>query len=378
MDGTWLIIIIIVLCILTFVYFNNRKKRKLAKQQYEYNMATFTFCNTLTDCGQNGLKEGNYFLLLKDKKAISLNTYENGKIDEQNTFAITEKSIFATDQKERVAILEPAQNSIILYEIQTSEEIKLSIPYDIEPKCILLNNENVFVGGRMGKEMLVQYHIQSETWYNLKIPRKVSLFGKAVDDLLIKGNFLIAIDNIVIPKFLLIYKLNSTGKLEFSHSRMLKSNSSYECISQGRITPKYLGLISSTINDGTDEEHITIYADLNLVRSFAISVEVGRKRNFNDFLLIENKLFIANRKKGLGVFEIKDSYFKGSKDGFDIFNENERVSENEVNYKQYKNGEIIRLTTIPNELKIILTIRNKEGEISHEIVNVECSKNINH
>jgi len=107
----------------------------------------------------------DYFLLLKDKGTISLNTYENGKIKEQKTFAISEKSIFATDQKERVAILDADQNSIILYEIQTAKEFKLSIPYDIKPKCVLLNNENLFVGGEMGKELLVQYHIQSEKWY---------------------------------------------------------------------------------------------------------------------------------------------------------------------------------------------------------------------
>ena len=106
-------------------------------------------------------------------------------------------------------------------------------------------------------------------------------------------------------------------------------------------------------------EHITIYADLNLESSFAISA----KENFNDFLLIEDKLFIANREKGLGLFEIKDSYF--NKDWF-----NTKISENKVNYKQYKNEEIIRLTIIPNETKIILTIRNMRGIIRYEIIDV--------
>ena len=325
-------------------------------------MTTVAFCSTLTTCGQKGLEEGNYFLLLKDKGQISLNTYENGNIKEQKTFAISEKSIFETDQKERVAILDPVQNSIILYEIQTSKEIKLSIPYDIKSKCILLNNENLFVGGEMGKEILVQYHIQSEMWYKLEIPKDVSLWGKAVDDLVINDNFLIAIDNIVLPKYVLFYSLNSTDKLVFSHSKKLKSNSSYESISQGRITPKYFGLISTTMNHGTRAEHITIYADLDLKRSFAISVIIREKENFNDFLLIENKLFIANREKGLGLFEMEDSYFKESN------NYNTRISED--NYKQYENGEIIRLTIIPNETKIILTIRNKGGEINHEIIEV--------
>ena len=305
----------------------------------------------MTVCGQNGLTESDYFLLLKEKMQISLNTYENDKIKEQETFAISEKSIFATDQKERIVILDTAQNSVILYEIQTSKEIDLSIPYDIKPKCVLLNSENLFVGGEMGKEMLVQYHIPSQMWYQLEIPEGVSLWGKAVDDLVIRDSLLIAIDNLIIPKYVLFYHLNTTGKLIFSHSKELKSNSSYESITQGRITSKYLGLISETMNHGTVAEHITIYADLDLKRSFAISVTVKQKRNFNDFLLVENKLFIANRERGLGLFEIEDSYFKESKDRFDNFNV--RISEDKVNYKQYKNGEII------NRQNNIDTFRNR-------------------
>ena len=90
-------------------------------------MITLTFCSVLTTFGQNGLKEGNYFLLLKDKEIISLNTYENNKINEKNTFAISGKTIFTTDQKERVAVLDTVKNVVTLYEIQSSKKIELPI-----------------------------------------------------------------------------------------------------------------------------------------------------------------------------------------------------------------------------------------------------------
>ncbi|MCL1932656.1 MAG: hypothetical protein FWF53_02420 [Candidatus Azobacteroides sp.] len=101
----------------------------------------FAICFILTSC-KDGLTEENYFLLLKDKETISLNTYGNNKIKEKKTFVISEKSIYATDQKERVAILDTAKNAITLYDIKTSKETELSIPYDIEPRCILRNNSN--------------------------------------------------------------------------------------------------------------------------------------------------------------------------------------------------------------------------------------------
>ena len=157
---------------------------------------SLTFCSILTTVGQNGLKEGNYFLLLKDKDVISLNTYENNKINEKNTFAISEKTIFTTDEKERVAVLDTAKNLVILYEIQSSKKIELPIPYDIKSKTILIVDDNLFVGGEMGEEALVQYNIQSDKWYQLEIPKDISFKGKAIDDLVINDSLLIAIDNV--------------------------------------------------------------------------------------------------------------------------------------------------------------------------------------
>jgi hypothetical protein len=169
------------------------------------------------------------------------------------------------------------------------------------------------------------------------------------------------------PKYILYYHLNSNDKLNFSHFKELKSNSSYESIHKARITNSYLGLLSSTLNHGTVREHITIYSDLNLLTSFAISVEYKRNMTFKDFMLIGDTLFIANSSKGLGVFKIQKSNFKESKYG--IFNA--EIKESQVSYKKIKNGEIINFTRIPNEQKIILTIKNSNGKIRNEIRDIK-------
>jgi len=194
------------------------------------------------------------------------------------------------------------------------------------------------------------------------------MWGKAVDDIVINDSLLIAIDNIVVPKYILFYHLNSTERLALSHFKELKSNGAYESISKGRITPKYLGLFSKTYSGYVGPyEHITIYEDLDLTSSFVISTEArgGNFQIFNDFLLIGDKLLIAHREKGLGVFEIKNSYFKVSQNRFDF---NVGVEEDKVDYKEYGNENVIRLTQIPNTTKIVLTIESNGKDIRHEIV----------
>jgi hypothetical protein len=327
------------------------------------------FFSIITFFGQNGLKNGNLFLLSTKDNAISINSFEKNKINEIKLFSISQKSIYTTDQKERVAILDTSKNEVAIFDVHSSKQIKLSIPFEIKPKTVLLNQDNLFIGGELGKEILIQYNLQNEKWYQLNIPKEVLFFGKAIDDLVVNDSLLIAIDNIVTPKYILYYQLNSFDKLSFSHFKELKSNSSYENIHQARITNEYLGLFSTTLNHGNVMEHITLYADLDLVYSFAISVKYKRKRNINDFLLIGNKLFIANRSKGLGVFKIKKSYFKKGNYDFDTFNYN--IEENLVKYKKYRNEEIIQFTKIPYESKIVLTIKNNKSEIRNEIINVK-------
>lgn len=322
--------------------------------------------------GQNGMKIGNLFLLLKDRKTLSINSFENDKINELKSFSISEKSIYTTDQKERVAILDTANNSATIFNLKTSEEIKLTIPYEIKPKTILLNDDNLFIGGEMGKEILTQYHLQNEKWYQLEIPKEVVFFGKAVDDLVVNDSLLIAIDNIVMPKYVLFYRLNSNSKLELSHYKGLKHNGAYESIHQGRITDKYLGLSSNTFSGyvgGTN--HITIYDNLELTSSFAISSNQNDKdyHTFADILIVKDKILIASKEKGLGVFEIKTTYFK-KLDKYGNNDSNPRESTSKIKYSKYDKQVIIKLTLIPNTDNVIVTLENVKGVFTHEIIEV--------
>ena len=325
----------------------------------------------LTVLGQNGLNNGDLFLLLKDQKTISINSFDNERIYELKTFPISEKSIFTTDQNARVAILDTATNVLAIFDIHSSNHTQLSIPYDIKPKTLLLNNDNLFIGGEMGTEILIQYHLESKKWDKLEIPEEVMLYGKAVDDFVVYDNFLIAIDNIVLPKYILFYHLNSTNKLDLSHFKALRTNGPYESIYQGRITEKYFGLISETLSGYSGVSgYITIYNGLDLEKSFAITSNVHEEdyHTFNDFLICNDKIIIASKEKGLGIFNIKKSYFRVFDYPRHTFNVQTGTSR--IDYIPFENREILKLTIIPNTDKIILTIENNSGIIEHEIIEI--------
>jgi len=330
---------------------------------------------TFSACGQSKnekLKENHdLFILLKNKNNISLNQFRDNKIVEIEKYKISKNSIYKTDNFQKVIIIDTTTNKLSIFDITTKNETKLNIPFKIKPKTITIDKNNVFIGGELEEEMLIQYNIKTQKWFALEIPTQVLFPRKAIDDLLLNDTLLIAIDNLVMPKYILYYHLNSDERLSLSHFKELKSNGTYESIYKGKLSSQYLGLLSGTYSGYVGStEHITIYKDLELSKSFAISTNHNDKnyRSMNDILIIDDDLIIASSENGLGIFNIKDSYFTESENDFGNFNSN--IDSKKIKYKSYKNENIISLTQIPNTKKVILTIKEKNNRIKHQIIDI--------
>ncbi|MEX0290257.1 MAG: hypothetical protein AB3N14_14210 [Flavobacteriaceae bacterium] len=320
-------------------------------------IGTLIFCLTFSTLfGQNGLKQGDYFILQKDKNTISINSFTNQAITEKNSYTIDEGSFYATDKQSKVVVMTPNHNYVVIHDIHASHSEKIPVPYDIKAETIFMNNENIFIGGELGKEMLVQYHLKSKKWYSLEIPREIMRVGKAIDDIVVTDSTLIAIDNIVIPKYILYYKLNSHGALTFLESKLLPPNGTYEDIYEGRINSNYLVLSSRTTSGYTGvANHFTIYNNPNLESYFAISIPVEHREEgkFNDFAIHNKTLIVAHSEKGLGYLEIKPAYFEAR------LKNSSDTEIPQIEYGKSEAGTVIDLTLVPNTETLIVT--NKRG-----------------
>jgi len=268
-----------------------------------------------------------------------------------------------------VAILDKEKSNVTLIDIKSAKEYTRKIPYNIIPITIFLNNENLFIGGEMGEEILIQFNLKKKKWFKLKIPDEVLYEGKAIDDIVINDSLLIAIDNIVWPKYVLFYKLISKKKLKLSHYKKLKSNGPAEWIYQGRITENYLGLISKTFSlyDGVTD-YITIYNDLDMESSFSLSSNQNDEEyiTFTDIVIVGKELIIASKEKGLGIIEIKNSYFKSNDETiYNLFNT--ILDNSESKFEEFENETIVDLTIISNKQILILTLKDEDGKYRHQM-----------
>ncbi|NLA24882.1 MAG: hypothetical protein GX879_07945 [Bacteroidales bacterium] len=330
-----------------------------------------------------------YFTLKNNPGFFSINEYKDDKVCEMNRWQFGTNTLFKTDGIENTAILNKRKKTLIVYNFITGIEIKTTIDYDIIPDCLCINDNNVFIGGRFKTELLLQFNFIQNEWYSIKIPDKFKKQGKSIDDFLIVDDELLAIDNIIFPKYILSFKLNGGNKCEYFKEFRIPSNGTYEKIIKAYLSDKYIGIFSKTMGRNGGASHITIYFKNNLDKSFSFTFrevsnilkskddkESSEHSGFDlisNFVIVENQLYFACKNNGLGQVEIKLEYFENNDLDSSRWSRAILVNKNIINIKD-KSKNIIDLNHLNNEAKIIATFNNEGEEYEHRIIK-HCSIN---
>jgi hypothetical protein len=164
--------------------------------------------------------------------------------------------------KNKVFCLDTANSQILIADLFLSnineKIIKVQIPNDINPISISVFKDNVFVGGDYEKEKIYTYSQTSNKWTKLDIPAELAMFGKSVDDFMITGDTLIAVDNIVMPKYLLYYDIRDLKNIKLIKSYTVPPNGSYETLFRGLIYENYFVILSSTYGGSGSQSYLTV------------------------------------------------------------------------------------------------------------------------
>jgi hypothetical protein len=126
--------------------------------------------------------------------------------------------------------------------------------------------------------------------------------GKSIDDILINGNKLILVDNIVYPKYLFEYDISISNKPVHNETIKLPNNGTYEHIYKGTINDNWMVLFSSSVGMNGAYQHISIFGTQNGTVSFC--VESGLVKNaaeeedrILDICLLNNYLLILRKNE---------------------------------------------------------------------------------
>jgi hypothetical protein len=128
----------------------------------------------------------------------------------------------------------------------------LTLPKRALANDILIHQGELVVGGHSqdGEALWIRSPQDDRSWISIQLPQEVRARGKSVDALFADGSKLVAIDNMKIPKWILVYELTQPFNTAQPLVIPLKSHTTYEKVHVCAEGEHTYALYSTGINHG--------------------------------------------------------------------------------------------------------------------------------
>jgi hypothetical protein len=264
-----------------------------------------------------------YFIIQLNREAI-LCREDGEQVLEIQRFPITNESKSKVVNDEFICVIDSV---VSIFNLQGKLLKKISS--DFKPVSLHSKNRVVYLGGKSSEnrenpgEIFALLDLNQSIFELNKITLPIEITnGKAIDDVLIRGNQLILVDNFIFPKYLLEYDITNANQPVHTNTRELPNNGTYEHIIKGDVNDQWTVLFSSCYGSYGSSKHIVVEGKssgrLHYVEPWDerkkenLGDKVG-KRNFDDFCLLDSQLYVA--ANGLLFFldlngMVSDEYLK--------------------------------------------------------------------
>jgi hypothetical protein len=259
----------------------------------------------------------------------------------------------------------------------------IPFPSIISPKSLCIIKNNIVFGGENNHdffnninshELVVSYSIPSDKFTVVDMPFKE--YDKCVDDLLIDNNKVIAVDDIVYPKYLIEYDFSNPDYPYLIKSYNLPENGTYERIRKGTLNEDYVALLSSSFGMDGGGRYINIFRKgfyddyIRLSQWYGISnnnEDSDKKYFWRDIYLVPNQniLLISSDEDGIGIYRIENDYMS----------QQDNEDSDSICYFNSWDKKVIKILPVPNDKeKVILVFEEGEKENvknSYEITSID-------
>lgn len=319
--------------------------------------------------------------LLPNKKVMVTATIKDGEVE------ILKDTIFPSNKKydiskDGVVVCLDKEKKIVIYgKIKESGEIKnyeiINFPNFLKPETLCLYENHILFGGICNEnfdsnncEIICTYDLNTKEYKAVDMPFRV--YGKAIDDFLIDGETVIAVDNIVHPKYLIEYDFSDVKNPKILKTHELPNNGPYERIKKATMNNHFLAIESSTIGQfgsahiinifrkGDYENYISLRNWVHFIEGEVLSNKI--KLFYNDMIIIRNLLCISAGRKGFGFISLDD--FVYTADG-----EEKNWTVDYINPREKNITKIIRVNE-EEELFVIFYL-NDDGVNEYELMTGE-------
>ncbi len=161
-----------------------------------------------------------------------------------------------------LALLDLGGKRVQRFTFEGGEVAKLPSPPTL-PKgsvgdCLVVEGAGVYVGGGSRRSASSLWMVRDGPPSSIPLPEGTGRAGKSIDHLFIVGDRLVAVDNIVIPKWVLTYRLGAEGVPTAEGIRPLTVHSTYERIKRGATGLSVVALYSSAVGRNGTSSYLAV------------------------------------------------------------------------------------------------------------------------
>jgi hypothetical protein len=186
------------------------------------------------------------------------------------------------------------------------------LPWAAEVLALALVDGIVYAGGRAWGLFLGWVDPEAEGPRFQRVETPQAAIGKGIDGFALHGRRLVAVDDIVLPRYLIVLDVSDARAPRLLETLDLRAHSSAECVRSVAANTRAMALLSTSANRGRQAVHVSLL-ELSTLRERAVFH--GRPRDslrahdvpvvdFRSVALSEDALLIAAGTQGVGVIDL--------------------------------------------------------------------------
>lgn len=172
----------------------------------------------------------------------------------------------------------------------------LTPPITLPPHCFaqdfVIHDSVMIAGGHGNKAEALRAHPIGKVlpWRSIPLPEGVGKRGKSIDALFVRGNKLIAIDNVLLPKWVLVYELEPELTNEGVEMVRLATHTTYEKTKMAVEGRDFYAVYSTGVNHGIVSHHVALLDKHSLMQKAVWSGAIPRttkellRKDYHDLL----------------------------------------------------------------------------------------------
>ena len=163
-----------------------------------------------------------------------------------------------SDDRRHLLAVDQGRKRVTTYRLEGESFVRTmspsTLPKDVKAHCIAMKGAQPYIG-----EVSLWLPRGPREWTHIPMPEFASGEGKRLDGLLIDGDRLIAVDDLMLPKYNLEYDITDAANPVYVGSERIRPNITYERIYAAARGERWFVTLSRGINHGNQASYCTVF-----------------------------------------------------------------------------------------------------------------------